>query len=354
MQKAMSEIAIPTVLEVGKDKMSNIGVYLNKVGLSKVIVCFGEGIRDMFGTQVIDAIQSQKSVELLDTYDYDDIKLERIAQKAFSLPAHVEAIIGVGGGKVLDIAKYIAHLNNLPFISIPTSTSHDGFASAGCSLIVNERRTSVPARIPFGIIVDIGIIKNSPDKFIYSGIGDLISKITAVYDWQFEERNGKTKVNDFAVMIAKKSVNSIARMPYTSIKEDFFLKELVDSLTMSGIAMEIAGNSAPASGSEHLISHAMDKLLEKPYLHGTQVGVATYIMSMVQEHRYERVRKFLTDTGFFDHVETLGMKAEDFIKAIDLAPTIKPNRYTFVHIPEYREKAKQLVKEDEILKRILH
>lgn len=154
-------------------------------------------------------------------------------------------------------------------------------------------------------------------------------------------------------MIAKKSVNSIVRMPYTQVTENFFLKEMVDSLTMSGIAMQIADSSAPASGSEHLISHALDKLLENPQLHGIQVGVATYLMSKVQEHRYQRVEKFLTDTGFFDFVETLKMNAEDFEKAIDLAPSIKPSRYTYLHVPEYREKAKQLLKSDEILKRIL-
>jgi glycerol-1-phosphate dehydrogenase [NAD(P)+] len=110
-------------------------------------------------------------------------------------------------------------------------------------------------------------------------------------------------------MMAKKSVNSIARMPYNDIQEDFFVKELVDSLTMSGIAMEIAGNSAPASGSEHLISHALDKFIERPSSWHTG-GNSHYIMSKVQNHRYPRVRKFLTDTGFFAHVKTLGLKAQ--------------------------------------------
>lgn len=47
-------------------------------------------------------------------------------------------------------------------------------------------------------------------------------------------------MNDFAVMIAKKAVNSFVRTPYETIKDELFLKELVDSLAMSGIANEIA------------------------------------------------------------------------------------------------------------------
>jgi glycerol-1-phosphate dehydrogenase [NAD(P)+] len=353
MTASMNKISIPAILEVGMDKLRHIGANITKTGISKVVIFWGEGIKERFGTAVFDSLKEHKAMQLLESYDYDDISLESIIPIAFTLPAQTEAVVGIGGGKVLDVAKYIAFLNNLPFISVPTSTSHDGFASSGCSLFINGRRTSVHARMPFGIIVDVGIIKNSPEKFIFSGIGDIVSKISATFDWQFEQLNGKAKVDDFAVMIAKKSVNSIARMPFNSIKEDFFLRELVDSLTMSGIAMEIAGNSAPASGSEHLISHALDKLTSSPQLHGIQVGIATYIMSKVQDHRYQRVEKFLGDTGFFDHVETLGLKAHDYEEAINLAPAIKPNRHTYIHIAEYRDKAVKLLYEDEILKRIL-
>ena len=180
----------------------------------------------------------------------------------------------------------------------------------------------------------------------------MVSKIPAIFDWQFEETQGKTIVNDIAIMIAKKSVNSIVRMPFSNINEDFFLKELVDSLTMSGFSMEIAGNSSPASGSEHLISHALDQMTKTPQLHGIQVGIATYIMSKIQNHRYQRVEKFLTDTGFFDHVGTLNLKTEDYKNAIEIAPTIKPNRYTYIHIPEFREQAKELIYTDKILKKI--
>ncbi|MDP4093683.1 MAG: iron-containing alcohol dehydrogenase family protein [Bacillota bacterium] len=353
MKTQAHRISIPVILEVGPGKLDNLGQYIKKTGISKYVVFYGQGIREMFGEKVAQSLYSDNSLEFLEDHDFDDNFIEKLIPAAFAIPSQTEAIIGIGGGKVLDVAKYIAFLNNLPFISVPTSTAHDGFASSGCSLYVNGRRTTVHARMPYGIVVDTSIIKTSPEKFIFSGIGDIISKITAVFDWQFEESKGITTVDDFAVMMAKKSVNSIARMPFESIKEDFFIKELVDSLTMSGISMEIAGNSAPASGSEHLISHALDKLNEKPQLHGIQVGIATYIMGLIQQHRVERISKFLTQTGFFAHVGTLGLKAADFEKAIDLAPEIKPNRYTYIHLAENREKAKKLLYEDSILKEIL-
>ncbi len=353
MGTAIHRIEIPTIMEVGSDRLANVGSYIERAGITKVVVLFGEGIRALFGEKIVSSVKDRPSLTILDTYDFDDITIENLVPRAFSVPSKADAVIGVGGGKVLDTAKYIAFLKNLPFISIPTSTSNDGFSSSGCSLIINGKRTSVHAAMPFGIIVDLDVIKNSPLKFIYSGLGDIISKISAVFDWYFEEQHNVSKVDDFAAMLAKKSVNSIVRMPYTQITEQFFLKEMVDSLTMSGIAMEIAGNSAPASGSEHLISHALDKILDKPQLHGIQVGISTYLISLVQQHRYERIEKFLGDTGFFDYVETLKLKAEDFEKAIDIAPSIKPNRYTYIHLEENRNKAKELLRSNEILKRIL-
>lgn len=345
-------IAIPVILKIGPGVLDNLGSYVRDAQLQKVVILFGNGLIDMFGKDVMESLK-ESGVEVLEYQELDTVRLEDLTSLAFSMPAKTQAIIGIGGGKVIDAAKYCGFLRNLAFISIPTSASSDGFSSASASLLVEGHRKSVPARLAYGIVVDTKIIKSAPKKFLYSGIGDMVSKITALYDWIFEEQHGYGKVNDFAVMIAKKAVNSFVRTPFESIEEDLFLKELLDSLAMSGIANEIAGSSAPTSGSEHLISHALDKMLEQPQLHGIQVGVATYLMSVVQDHRYRRVDTIFTQTGFWDYVKTLEMKREDFEKAIDIAPSIKPFRYTYLHEQPYRDKAKQVLREDARLKEIL-
>ena len=353
MKTPSHRISIPTILQVNRNNLARLGSFIAQAGFTKITLFFGEGIEALFGEAVTAAIDEGK-IQVLQRLNYDDNRIEELLRMAFAIPRNTQAVVGVGGGKVLDVAKYIAYLNELPFISVPTATSNDGFASSGCSLLVEGHRRSVPARIPYGIVVDLDVIGSAPSKLIYSGIGDLVSKITAIEDWEFEAANGKAVLDDFAVMVAKKSVNSVVRMDIqTNIRDIFFLKELVDSLTMSGIAMEIAGNSAPASGSEHLISHALDRFMVKPELHVIQVGVATYLMSIVQNHRSQRVRKFLTETGFFDHVRTLQMKAADFERGIELAPGIKPDRLTCIHLPENRDLARRLLREDEVLRGIL-
>lgn len=350
--KTGTSIAIPKVLKVGSKVLENIGTYLKDEDLEQVVIYFGNGLVELFGMEVMQSLKDA-DISVLEYQELDTIDIDDIITLAFSLPSKVQAIISIGGGKVIDAGKYVAFLRNLPFISVPTSSSSDGFSSASASLLVDGKRNSVPAKLAHGIIVDTEVIKTAPEKFIYSGIGDMVSKITALYDWLYEEKCGFSVVNDFAMMIAKKAVNSFVRTPYSSIKDDLFLKELVDSLAMSGIANEIAGSSAPTSGSEHLISHALDKILEVPQLHGVQVGIATYIMSKVHDHRYVRVNTVLTETGFWDYAATLKMRKQDFIAAIDMAPSIKPYRHTYLHEEKYREAAKKLVREDAILCKVL-
>ncbi|MBR1815652.1 MAG: iron-containing alcohol dehydrogenase family protein [Lachnospiraceae bacterium] len=348
---AGSHIAIPTILEVGKGTMENLGAYLKDSGFDNAVIYFGNGLIDLFGRDIIANIE-KAGVKILEYKELDTVDIDDIIELAFNIDANAQVILGIGGGKVIDTAKYAAYLRKLPFISIPTSASSDGFSSASASLMVNGRRTSVPARMAYGIVVDTDILKSAPEKFIYSGIGDMVAKITSLYDWLFESQKGYSTMNDFSVMIAKKAVNSFVRTPFETIKDDLFLKELVDSLAMSGIANEIAGGSTPTSGSEHLISHALDKMLAQPQLHGIQVGIATYLMSKVQDHRYVRVNAIFEKTGFWDYVSTLDLSRDDYEKAIDIAPSIKPHRHTYLHEEKYRELAKKILREDEVLDRV--
>ncbi|MCJ7688117.1 MAG: iron-containing alcohol dehydrogenase, partial [Clostridiaceae bacterium] len=238
MKSNTHRISIPTILEVGKGNIKNVGNLLKKSMFQKVSIFFGEGIEDLFGDSIRYSLK-EANIEISKTETISDINFEKISIKAFEISHDVEALIGIGGGKAIDAVKYMSFLKKMPFISIPTSTSNDGFSSPGASLLVSGKRMSLLAKTPYGIIVDIDVIKGAPEKFIYSGIGDLVSNITALYDWKFEEDHGKAIMDDFATMISKKAVNSFVRTEFNTIKDDLFLKELVDSLTLNGIAMEI-------------------------------------------------------------------------------------------------------------------
>lgn len=350
MSNPITNIPIPAVLQIRNGTAFQLEAIFENHGFKSVIFLFDEFTSSSYKDMVIDSLPSIRT----DTIEMPPgLEIQDLIKQAFSL-GHFDAVAAMGGGTVIDYGKYIAHSRNLPFISIPTSPSNDGFASSNCSLFIDKKKTTVPSKVPYGILVDLDIIQSSPERFILAGIGDLMSNITALYDWEFEEKHGVGQVNAFALMISKKAVNSFIRTPMDDIKNPIFLKELVSSLTMGGVSTVISGNSAPISGSEHLISHALDKISASPQMHGIQVGIATYIMAGVQQHRIERMIKVYERTGFFEHVKQLGLSKQEYLHAIEMAPSIKPNRHTFLHDEKFRNDALQFVESDPLLKEIFH
>lgn len=344
-------IFIPRLIESKYDALYALPASLTEHGFKKILLTVGKGIDTLFEKQ-IEVLTSDKELDVTGPMVLEVLEVEKITPLAYQIDQY-DVMISMGGGKSIDTGKYVSFLKGIPFISIPTSISNDGFASSGASLLVDGKRKSVHAKMPYGVIADLTILSTAPERFYFSGLGDVVSKITASYDWQYEVNHGKGSIDHFALLTSKKSVNSVVRLPEPYIHEGLFIKEVVDSLIMSGISMEVAGHSAPASGSEHLISHAMDRLVPGQYLHGIQVGIATYLMSLTQDYRVNRVRQFLTDTGFFDHVKSLDIPKEIVIKAVKLGPSIKPFRITTLHHDDYMNKALNLIQSDSILNDIL-
>lgn len=346
------QIFIPSILKIGKGELSNLGKYLNDESFTSIACFFSEGIEGIFGGKIFDSIESN-SIKVLHKDTIEEIHIENVIHTAFKIPSNVQALIGIGGGKALDYCKYCAFVLDLPFISIPTSTSNDGFCSPNSSLLVENKRRSVKAKIPYGVIVDIEALETSPESGIYSGIGDLISKVTAGWDWQEASRLNIDGFNDFANLIANNTVADIINYQGLDIKSSEFLYHLANSLLMNGLSMEIAGSSRPASGSEHLISHAYDEIATKPSMHGIQVGVAAYICAYLQNNRFETVKSFLGTTGFFEYVEKYPLNKTEFIEAIKRAPSMKDNFYTVLSNPQNIEKSLDFVNTDEVVQKLL-
>lgn len=345
----VTNVQIPAILEISNGSVFSLERILTQHGFQNCVMLFDDFTHENYSKEIL---HSTKSVNLTDILMPNNLDIQKLIEKAFEMGL-CDAVIAMGGGMLIDYGKYIAFARNLPFISIPTSASNDGFASSNCSLIVNKKKTTVPAKVPYGIIADLDIIGQAPNRFILAGIGDLMSNITALYDWEFEEKNEVDRLNHFAYMLSKKAVNSFIRTPMSDIKAPIFLKELISSLTLGGISTVISGNSSPISGSEHLISHMLDKISSQPQMHGIQVGVATYIMAHVQNHRAERVVKVFSRTGFFDYVKQLNLKKEEYRQAIEMAPSIKPNRFTYLHHEDYRKQALKFLEDDQLLNEIL-
>ena len=353
IKACQDKISIPSVLKISEGELSRLGSYLKNLDFINVACFLSDGIEEIYGSRIYEGFE-KSGIKVAHKKIITEIKIENVIHTAFEIPKKVNVLIGIGGGKALDYSKYCAHVLALPFISVPTSTSNDGFCSPISSLIVDGKRKTVNARIPYGVVIDIDVIKSSPESSIYSGIGDLISKITAGWDWNVAAHKTNTDFNDFAYLISQNTVIDFLNYQYINIKDSKFIYHLVNSLLMNGISMEIASSSRPASGSEHLISHAYDKISKNPSLHGIQVGISTYLCSYLQNNQFELVKNFLSTTGFFEYLYNNPLNKKEYIEAIKIAPTLKEDFYTVLSEPENITKAIEFANNDDIMNRVLN
>jgi glycerol-1-phosphate dehydrogenase [NAD(P)+] len=179
--------------------------------------------------------------------------------------------------------------------------------------------------MPFGVILDTGVCLNAPEILWYSGVGDLASKFTAVADWKLAFHALGTAVDDFAALLSDASVYQFLARPERDIEG---MKLLGTALLLNGISMSICGSSRPASGSEHLISHALDRISKRPRLHGLQVGVATYLVSLLQGQNSDRIADLFNTTGFWQNIAQDPFDRDEWLEASRLAPSIKSDFYT--------------------------
>jgi len=241
-------------------------------------------------------------------------------------------VLGVGGGRVIDVAKMVAHMLGRPFVSVPTAPSHDGIASQFVSIRDSGQAHSIPTRPPAAIIVDIDVVARSPRRLIASGVGDAIAKLTAVRDWRLAHIRTGEYYGDYAANLALLGARMVMRHAQgigSGDKES--IRVLVEALISDGVAAGIAGSSRPCSGSEHLFSHALDLYSRERALHGEQCGVGTIMMAYLHGMDYERVRRALKRAGAPTCAEELGISRESIITALVRAREVRPDRYTILN-----------------------
>ncbi|BAJ27592.1 putative glycerol 1-phosphate dehydrogenase [Kitasatospora setae KM-6054] len=245
---------------------------------------------------------------------------------------HYDALVALGGGKIIDAAKYAAARVGLPVVAVATNLAHDGLCSPVSILDNDAGRGSYGVPSPIGIIVDLDVIAKAPKRFVASGIGDAISNISACADWELSHAVTGEPVDGLAVAMARSAGENMLRHPGTLDDPDL-LTTLTEALVLSGIAMNIAGSTRPSSGACHEISHALVELHPKrPGQHGEQVGLGAAFACHLRGERelsgliVERLRFH----GLPVTADQLGFTDAEFTEAVHYAPNTRPGRFTIL------------------------
>ena len=319
---------MPREIYAGHGVIDNLGEMCKRFGLSgNALVITGEITYKKAGEKVLQVLKREK-------YSVDVMKIGAANKKNLTdiekVAKKYSFLVGVGGGSKIDLAKKASFDLNIPFISIPTTASHDGIASPRATIKSNGSSMSMEAHEPLGILADTEIIMQSPYRYLAAGAADVIGNVTALKDWELAYKLRNEEFSTTAYGLAKYAVESVienAESIKPNLEESVWI--VVKAIISSGMAMSIANSSRPASGSEHLFAHALEKRVPGKALHGEMVGVGTIMMLYLHGGKWKNIKNVLKMIGAPITAKELGVEKQDIIWALTHAHKMR-KRYTIL------------------------
>jgi len=330
----MKYIELPRRVIVGDGAIHRLRDVIEELGLKgNSLVISDPTTKEIAG----DNVRREIDASIYTTQGTPDSEVERILLEIKR--DEIRYLIGVGGGRIIDITKLAAFKAGIPFLSVPTAASHDGITSPQVS-IKRSTPISIKAHCPIGVIADTAIIRKAPERLLAAGCADVISNYTAVLDWKLANKERGEYYGDYAATLAMMSAQIVMHNA-EKIMDDISI--LVEALISSGVAIGIAGSSRPCSGAEHNFSHVLDRICPNPALHGEQCGVGSIMMAYLHKAEWERVRDSLKKVKAPINAKELGIEDNYIVEALTKAHKIR-DRYTILRDGLSREKAIELAK----------
>jgi len=342
------KINLPHKILIGTRILNKIGELCSKLGYphngnNKVFLVTGPRTKDVAGNAVKDHLTEAKFN--VQTFIAEEANIGFV-NYAIDLIKEQDPsfIVGVGGGKNIDVAKLSSFECGLPFISVPTTLAHDGVASPFCSLKGLETDHSFEAQTPIAILADTHVMVSAPPTLLSSGFGDIVSNLVAVKDWRMAHRIKNEYFGHYAALLSHMSAELILEN-YRKIDptNEESIRIVLEAIISSSMGMAVAGSSRPASGSEHLFSHALDKIAPNHALHGHQCGVGTIMMTYLHDGNWQEIKDALDFVNAPTTAEALRMKDETIIKALTIAHKMR-DRYTILQTGLTEDAAENLAR----------
>jgi glycerol-1-phosphate dehydrogenase [NAD(P)+] len=287
---------------------------------------------EIAGDRIISQFASwdqEPAVVVVEEASFDAI--ERVIERARDVDPGF--LIGLGGGKAIDIAKMASDDVGRGFVSVPTVASHDGIVSNRGSVPEEGTRHSVAAEPPLAVVADTEILANAPWELTTAGCADIISNYTAVMDWRLAYRLKNAPYSQYAAALSEMTAEMLvgnADSIRPGLEESSWI--VVKALVSSGVAMSIAGSSRPASGAEHLFSHQLDRIAPGRASHGHQVGVGSIMTAYLHSGEnglWRDIRDALANIDAPTTAAELNLDDDEVLEALTTAHEIR-DRYTIL------------------------
>ena len=272
---------------IGKDANKKLGALLGDY--KKILLVADTNTYAACGEEI--KAQVGEKLESLLIYEREGLLIpneEAVEEMQAKLTDKTDLIVGIGSGVIQDTCKYVSHKANLPYAIVATAPSMDGYASVGAAMIWGGMKVTYNAHVPQIIIGDIDVLKDAPMEMIKSGYGDILGKYSCLNDWKLAKVvRGEyfcQYVYDLTMDMVVKTRDLGAKL---LARDPDAIQMLMEAIIGVGVAMAFVGNSRPASGSEHHLSHYFEIVGilrgEDYFMHGTDVVYSSVYTQRIRE-----------------------------------------------------------------------
>ncbi len=347
----MHEIELPRKIVVGEEVYPKIPDVLEKLDdFNSVLLVMGMKTRDLVGQKILKILNNHYNLNFIYAKLCDHKTLQRVKKHANLVKA--DLVIGIGGGKNIDLAKAVAHYMKIPYISIPTILSHDGIASDRAVIAKGKKKYPIVGSPPLAVIADLDVLSQAPYRYFAAGCGDMIAKITSVLDWRLARDDKGEDYDDFVANLTYSAAETIinnAKRHEKNYKNS--VKLLLECLITCGMAMTITKSSRPCSGSEHVFCHTIDFLAsDNTALHGEKCALGAYIMAYLHGIDHEKIKEALVSYRLPTTFREIRVFPKVLIKALSTAHKYRSDkRYTILKNGVSKKEAEKILTELKII-----
>ena len=275
-------------VSVRKDALEDLPVFAKELGFKSLYLISDKITYDIAGKRCMEILAAAGVKAHMVTLVHTGFDEATVGELLINMPDDCDLVVAVGTGAINDMTRYFSFRTGRPFFTVATAAPMDGFASSLAVLNINNLKTSIEAQTPTAIIGDTEILKGAPYRMIAAGLGDLLGKSTCLCDWKLARVINGEHYCEKIVELVEKCVDDVLKVADKAKERDpKVLGDIMEGLVLTGVAMSLYGNSRPASGCEHHMSHYWEMVFEqagkRPVPHGTQVGVGTVLVLKLVE-----------------------------------------------------------------------